>query len=149
MLRIALLGLAAVSATVLLHALGTAWWLGRLRARQRSQRPVRELLTPLSVLVKTALVLIALHTAEVFFWAVLLRTLPDTGLSSLEEATYFSFATFTTLGYGDITLEQPWRLLTGIEALNGVLLIGWSTALSFAVISRILETMRHTREPEQ
>ena len=105
-------------------------------------------MTPLSILVKTALVLIALHTVEVFLWAVLLRFLPDGGLSSLEEAMYFSFATFTTLGYGDITLQEPWRLLTGVEALNGVLLIGWSTALSFAVIGKILEAIERSRQPE-
>lgn len=105
-------------------------------------------MTPLSILVKTALVLISLHAVEVFLWAVLLRFLPDGGLSSLEEAMYFSFATFTTLGYGDITLQEPWRLLTGIEALNGVLLIGWSTALSFAVISKILEAIERSRQPE-
>ena len=50
---------------------------------------------------------------------------------------YFSFTTFTTLGYGDVTLEGPWRLLTGIESLNGVILIGGSTALSFAVIQEV------------
>ena len=149
MLLITLLGLATVSATVLLHAFGTAWWLARLRRRKQSGRPVRELFTPLSILVKTALVLIGLHVAEVFLWAVLLRFLPGSTLRSLEEAMYFSFTTFTTLGYGDITLEEPWRLLTGIEALSGILLIGWSTALSFVVITRILEAMDRSRQPER
>ena len=37
---------------------------------------------------------------------------------------YFSIVTFTTLGYGDITLaDHEWRLLSGIEALNGILLV--------------------------
>jgi len=45
--------------------------------------------------------------------------------------------TFTTLGYGDITLpEQEWRMLSGIEALNGILLVGWTTAFLFAVVQR-------------
>ena len=57
---------------------------------------------------------------------------------SMEQAVYFSLVTFTTLGYGDITLDAPWRILTGIEALNGVLLLGWSTALTFAVIQTAL-----------
>jgi hypothetical protein len=44
---------------------------------------------------------------------------------------------FTTLGYGDITLtDSEWRLLSGIEALDGILLVGWSTALLFIVVQR-------------
>jgi voltage-gated potassium channel Kch len=140
MLPIALLGLAAVIATILVHALGTAWWLQRLRARNRV-----ELRRVLSVLVKTSLVLISLHVTEVFVWSLVFRLLPRGGLTSLEEAMYLSFTTFTTLGYGDVTLQGPSRMLTGIEALNGVLLIGWSTALSFAVIRRVWERTERPR----
>ncbi|MGD2021436.1 MAG: hypothetical protein PVJ47_10290 [Thiohalocapsa sp.] len=35
-----------------------------------------------------------------------------------------------------VGLSEQWRLLTGIEARNGVLLLGWSTALLFAVVHR-------------
>ena len=139
------IGLGIVSATVVLHAGGTAWWLQRLRNRPRAAHRARHS-TILVVLVQTALVLITLHVAEVFLWALSFRLLPGTGLESLEQAMYFSFTTFTTLGYGDITLEGRWRLLTGIESLNGVILIGWSTALSFAVIQRVWEGLERRRE---
>ena len=147
MLPIALLGLAAVTATVLVHALGTTWWLQRLRARNRGAKGVVELRRVLAVLVKTALVLISLHATEVFVWSLVFRLLPSGGLASLEEAMYLSFTTFTTLGYGDVTLQGPSRMLTGIEALNGVLLIGWSTALSFAVIQRVWEKTERPDRP--
>ena len=65
-----------------------------------------------------------------------LYLLPDQYLGTAEEAAYFSFVTFTTLGYGDITLPYPIRLMSGIEAINGILLVGWSTALLFAVVQR-------------
>ena len=147
MLAVAAIGLLAVSATVLFHAIGTAWWLRRLKNRARGPaRPVASG-TVLSVLVQTAVVLIILHVLEVLLWALTFRLLPGSGLASLEEAMYFSFATFTTLGYGDVTLVERWRLLAGIESLNGVILLGWSTALSFAVIQRVWqETERsHTK----
>ena len=57
-------------------------------------------------------------------------------MQDFETALYFSFVTFTTLGYGDITLSEGWRLLSGIEALNGLLLVGWTTALLFAIVQR-------------
>ena len=47
---------------------------------------------------------------------------------------YFSAETFTSLGFGDITPVGPVRLLAGVEALNGLLLIGWSVAIIFEVM---------------
>jgi len=48
------------------------------------------------------------------------------------------FVNYTTLGYGDILPVERWRLLGPITALNGVLLIGWSTAVIFEVLRRAL-----------
>ena len=47
---------------------------------------------------------------------------------TLERALYFSVVVFTTLGFGDITLPEPLRLLSGLSAANGLLLFGLSTA---------------------
>jgi carbon starvation protein CstA len=67
---------------------------------------------------------------------------PDTPL------VYFAFVNYTTLGYGDVLPVADWRLLAPMTALNGIMLIGWSTALIYAVLrssavaDRILQT-RH------
>jgi len=92
----------------------------------------------LTAVVVTALGLLLLHCVQILIWAVAYRLLtPVQPIDTLESAVYFSAVTFTTLGYGDITLSsEQWRLLTGIEALNGVLLLGWSTALLYAVVHR-------------
>ncbi|MEM9659316.1 MAG: potassium channel family protein, partial [Planctomycetota bacterium] len=56
----------------------------------------------------------------------------------LQTALYFSAATYTTLGYGDIVIEdEMWRLLAGLEAVNGMLLVGWSTAMLYFIVQRI------------
>jgi hypothetical protein len=55
-------------------------------------------------------------------------------ISSLEEALYFSIVTFTTLGYGDVTLHVGWRLLGSFEAANGSIMFGWTTALIVALV---------------
>ena len=81
-----------------------------------------------------------MHLSQILVWAVTYRFLvPDDELQSLEKSMYFSFVTFTTLGYGDITLGEEFRMLSGIQALNGILLIGWSTAVLFAIVQRIWE----------
>ena len=59
---------------------------------------------------RTALTLIALHAIEIMIWAgSYIVLLPDGELASFEEAVYFSFVTFTTLGYGDITLSEGYQ----------------------------------------
>ena len=85
-----------------------------------------------------AVVLVFLHTIEIMVWAGVYEVLVPVGeLADFEAALYFSFVTFTTLGYGDITLSEGYRLLSGIQALNGILLVGWSTALMFAVVQNV------------
>lgn len=56
---------------------------------------------------------------------------------NLEEALYFSVVTFTTLGYGDITLGKDLRLLASICATNGLIIVGLNTAFLVESLSRI------------
>ena len=93
-------------------------------------------------LLTTVVVASVLHALQVAIWAIAyLMMLPAGELQTMEEALYFSFVTFTTLGYGDITLSEGWRILSGMEALNGILLVGWTTALLFAVVQRTWQAM--------
>ena len=77
---------------------------------------------------------------EAWIWALVylenplpaVATLPD-----VETAFYFSMVTFTTLGYGDVVLSGEWRTLASIQAANGVIIFGWTTALIFYFIQRI------------
>ena len=137
MLKFSLLGVLLVAITVIIHAVGTTSWLNRLARQFGSRIDYGHPITTLRILTSTIVILTVLHTLQIMVWAcAYLFLLPDNVLQSFEEATYFSFVTFTTLGYGDITFDGVWRVLSGIEALNGVLLIGWSTALLFAVVQR-------------
>ena len=55
---------------------------------------------------------------------------------SFANCLYFSAETFTSLGFGDLTPVGPVRLLAGVEALNGLLLIGWSASYIFLSMER-------------
>jgi len=68
-------------------------------------------------------------------------------IEQLETALYFSMVTFTTLGYGDVTLPPDWRLLASFEAANGIIMFGWTTALIAAVIQR-LAPPRHRKHDD-
>jgi Ion channel len=88
----------------------------------------------MAVMIPAVLVLMTAHAVEVFVWslAYLMVGIAPGGA----DLVYFSFVNYTTLGYGDIVPVERWRLLGPITALNGVLLIGWSTAVIFEVLRR-------------
>jgi hypothetical protein len=69
---------------------------------------------------------------EVLVWA--LTYLALNAIEGLEKALYFSMVTFTTLGYGEIVLEEQWRLLSSFEAANGIIMFGWTTAIVIAAV---------------
>lgn len=50
---------------------------------------------------------------------------------------YFSIVNYTSLGYGDFYPHGPFRVLAGIEALNGLMLITWSASFTFLAMSRL------------
>lgn len=86
----------------------------------------------------TVLFLLFLHVCEVVLWALTYSLLPDLeAFRAFPNALYFSYITFTTLGYGDITIVGKWRMLSGVEAMNGILLFGWSTAMLFGLIQQL------------
>ena len=58
-------------------------------------------------------------------------------ISGLERALYFSTVTYTTLGYGDVVMQEGQRLLSSFEAANGIIMFGWTTALIFALVQRV------------
>ena len=81
-----------------------------------------------------------LHTAEIWSYAALYRALGET--ASFEQALYFSTTTFSSLGLGDVVLSPRWRMLSAIEAANGVILFAWSTAF-LLTLTRQIKFLEH------
>lgn len=138
MIASVIVGFLLTIATVGIHAVGTAWWIGRLKQTTQPVNRLRRKLLPLRLLCTTAALLVLLHVTEVVPWALAYLILP--GLEeprTLEESMYFATVTFASLGYGDVVIRGPWRLLSAIQAMDGLLVFGWSTALLFAVVERI------------
>lgn len=128
-------GIVLAMATILIHALGTNGWIDYLTRRGKS---FKDQFSDVKVLVYTAVVLLLLNTAEVLLWATTYFFLVGKEqFSSFEEAVYFSTVTFTSLGYGDVVMTGSWRMLSAFQAMVGILVFGWSSALLFAVVQRI------------
>jgi hypothetical protein len=78
----------------------------------------------------------AAHLTQIALWAA--AFLLCGRVSAWETAFYLSAQSYTALGYGDVLLAQPWRLLGPLEATNGLLFFGMSTALLFAIMSQLI-----------
>lgn len=124
-----------VGLTVTLHFFGLLGLLWVLRNRgHRFQAHVSWVGQGAAILF-VVIGLVAVITAEIWLYA--LAYLAVGALGELEAALYFSTTSFTTLGYGDVVLDQRWRLLGAIEGANGLLLFGWSTAFLISVTGRM------------
>lgn len=76
-----------------------------------------------------------IHIVIMWLWAFLYLGLGCTALDGLSDALYFAVVVYTTLGFGDIILEPGCRMLGGVEAANGFILFGWTTAFIFEIMT--------------
>ncbi len=124
--------------TVLIHGVGLAG-LGRalrLEAREEAEHHVGPMsLRGIMTTVGTVLGLFILHGIEVWSYGLLYLKLG--AINRVSDAMYFSTMTYGTLGYSDTLLSDSWRLVAAIEGINGLLLIGWSTAFFVTVMGRL------------
>jgi len=128
------LGTILISLNVVIHTVGLvvlARWMAWI---VRWFRLHRHSLGKIVAMVTTILGLFLVHTIEIWVWA--LAYIATGVVDGLEEAVYFSTVTFSTLGYGDITPPPGWRVLAALEAMNGMILIGWSIAYFVAASTR-------------
>lgn len=129
------IGVALIVVTVIIHAFCLARLINLLVSvgptfQSRLQNHGKSI-----ILAMTVLGVFFAHVLEIWAWAVVYIFTNE--VLTLESALYMSTVTFTTLGFGDITFSEKWRLLNSVEGANGMLLFGWSTAFIFEVMRRI------------
>jgi ion channel len=94
-----------------------------------------------SILMIVALVTAATHLIQIALWAVVFLICGE--IASFQQAFYCSAQNYTAQGYGDVHLSERWQLLGPLEAVNGLLLFGLSTAIMFAVLSSLIAKRLH------
>jgi len=146
MLTVLLIAFGIVGICAVVHTLGLVFvadWLLDRRTRLRNMGMGGHSL----ILIGVFAVIVFLHIFEAGIWATFYQTwglFPD-----FETSFYFSLTSYTTIGYGDVTLPQRWRLLGGVEGFSGVLLCGLSTAFIFIILNAMLESRREKPVQEE
>ena len=88
------------------------------------------------LLYTTLLLLTFAYFAETLIWAALFMLLGE--FEDFKTALYHSGVNFVTLGYGDVVMSPRWRMLGPLEAANGILMFGLSTAVMTAAVLDII-----------
>tara|TARA_R110002033_G_scaffold102791_3_gene150708 strand:- start:35 stop:463 length:429 start_codon:yes stop_codon:yes gene_type:complete len=124
--------------TVVIHGAGI-FALGRflrIEAREEAEEHIHPMsLHGVGVTLVLVLGLFLLHGIEIWTYAIVFLLLD--ALPNLGEAIYFSTITYATTGYDDASISQSWRMIAAIEGLNGVILLGWSTAFFVTVVAHM------------
>ena len=134
-------GVPLIVLTVLIHAFG----LVEIRDRVVLELPIvlrerRSSMVLAVLMVVSVLLLTVLHAVEAFAWAgayVALGARPD-----FASAMLYSLNAMTSYGHAHLFLAKHWQLMGAIEALNGMMLFGLSTAFLFAVLREHWPTRR-------
>jgi hypothetical protein len=129
-----LIGMLVIAVTVAFQAEMLAYLNRRLEAMIAFERRYLRRYANTGVIITTVLFILGVQLLNVMAWAV--TFLAVGAFDALEPAVYFALVSFTTAGFGDITLGPDWRLLSGLTAANGFLMFGWSTAYMVELMRR-------------
>jgi hypothetical protein len=130
-------GASAIVCTIFIHALTVSATVNFVRHERRRGRAGASGWIDVAIVALVVSFAFVAHLIEIALWAVLFvicGEFPEFGT-----AYYHSAVNYTTLGYGDVIMTPSWRLLGPLEAANGALMFGVSTAMIFAVIQRLIQ----------
>ncbi len=102
-----------------------------------TMKPRKGFLWDFLVLGLVMLLMMLGYFVQITLWAGLFMLLGE--FEDFATSIYYSGVTFATLGYGDIVLSKPWRLLGALEAGNGVLMLGISTGVMTAAVKEVIK----------
>ncbi|MFN0046426.1 MAG: ion channel [Sphingorhabdus sp.] len=131
----------SVLLTVVIHGVGLAL-LGRSlrneiqveRAHHLAAMSARAMLFTLALVIG----LFTLHGIEIWLYAFLFEAIG--AVTDIETAVYFSTISYAGIGFDDRYINPDWRLVAAIEGINGLLLLGWSTAFFVTIVARLGRT---------
>ena len=132
-----MVGTIAVLCTILIHALPLTATVTFIRREKSLGRIGTGFWVDIAIVSRAIVLAFGAHLIEIGLWAFLFMMCGE--FHDFATAYYHSAVNYTSLGYGDIIMSAPWKLLGPLETADGMLLFGVSTAMIFAVIQRLIE----------
>ena len=136
MVRYLLTGLPVILLCMVLQAAFAAWAL-RYYARYQATRTGASQWRDTTTLSVVMLATLLGDIVQMAIWGVLFRLLGQ--FDDFRTAFYHSSVNFVTLGYGDIVMDERWRMLGPLEGANGIIMFGVSTAVMTAAVMDVIK----------
>jgi hypothetical protein len=133
-------GMPLLVLTVVFHVCVFVLIVKALVLKVHSERNARNLVHFFVAIALTALAAAALHGLEATAWAILYVRVG--AMSDLSTSILYSLSAITSYGHSEVFLEDRWKLLGAIEAMNGLILFGLTTAFLFAAIEEVRPVRR-------
>jgi hypothetical protein len=132
-----LVGLPFMLLCLVLQASVTFWCI-RFFARQSARtRPDAGLLAQVSPLLVVMVATTLANFVQIVIWGMLFIFLGEFGTAY--ESIYHSAVNFTSLGYGDVVMSARWKLMGPLEAVNGILMLGMTSAALVAIMQHLIK----------
>jgi hypothetical protein len=133
-----IVALPTILATIAIHGLAVLTVVHLVRQQYRLGRAGIRFWSDLLIVSGVILLALLAHLIEIAIWALVFDLCGE--FPHLSMALYHSAVNYTSLGYGDVVMSAVWRLFGPLEAADGMLMFGVSTAMIFAVIERLVQT---------
>jgi len=124
--------------TIGVHAVALGATIQFIRREYQFRRAGSGFWTDVAIMTGVTLLALIAHLVDITLWAVLFYACGE--FTGLAPAFYHSAVNYTSLGYGDVVMSVSWKVLGPLEATDGLLMFGVSTAMLFAVIQRLFRT---------
>jgi hypothetical protein len=130
-------GSCVVICTFFIHGLALSSTVKFVRHERQMGRAGVNFWTDFTIAATAMAITLVAHLIEIALWAALFILCGE--FPNFATAYYHSAVNFTTLGYGDLIMSPSWKLLGPLEAADGMLMFGVSTAIIFTIIQRMVE----------
>jgi Ion channel len=131
-------GVCAIVSTIVIHALALVATVSFVRRERSLGLAGASFWADVSIVTVALSFMLTAHLVQIALWAILFMSCGE--FHEFGPAFDHSAVNYTTLGYGNVVMTPSWRLLGPLEAVDGMLMFGVSTAMIFAVIQRLLKT---------
>jgi hypothetical protein len=127
-----MISLVRILGTIVIHALAVIVIVHFIQGLHRLERIGVRFWQDVAVVCTATLLAGAAHLFEISVWALVFVFCGE--FARFAGAFYHSATNYTTLGYGDVVMTASWKLLGPLEAADGLLMFGVSTAIIVSVI---------------
>ena len=135
-----LVGFAVMLACLIVQA-AVAFWSVRYYVRQSTNAAApHKFIASIRPLIVAMLAMLAANFIQITLWGLVFLWLGE--FEELYEAIYHSAVNFSSLGYGDVVMSKNRKLLGPLEAVNGVIMLGMTSAALVVILQQLIRAQR-------